>query len=192
MRLFKTLFLLSLAFFFLSGKPVATDFFSIRFLQDGKEIPLKGNTIELKKKPFTIEFTFPAPLGVFVNASFDEQSYKLAKKKKNYSQIPGFISTGMAESELNKNKEILVCDKAPSYWYYESENVSRFDETIKDNGALICKRSVEQLYLVDKKETLSIDKVGKTLYLVFLVKERGKNSDADIELQRESRMIRWK
>jgi hypothetical protein len=166
-------------------------FFSLRILQDGVEIPVKKDAINLSKKPFVIELELYGPMGILVSASFDETSYKLAKDKK-YGVIPGFHETGMAEDVFNKSKEIMISDQAPNYWFYDSESFNRFDSVQKKEDHLVCTRTVEQLNRVGQNLIIPLDKVPGNLYLVFLLKQRGKSEEADKELQRERLMIRWK
>lgn len=174
-----------------SGTPPGKKFFTYRILQDGVEVPVKKNSVKLNKKPFVIEFHFSSPLGIFVSASFSNESYKASKSKKTFGEIPGFKATGMAESDFNKDHEILVNDEAPNYWYYENDKSNRFDEVSQQNGDIVCTRTIEQFYLVNTKETQRIEKAAHDLYLVFLVKQRGKSAEADKELQREGLIIKW-
>jgi hypothetical protein len=184
------LFLVLVSCSLLSGIS-ATKLFTIRILQDGMEVPIKKNEVTLDKKPFVIEFSLVSPMGILVNASFDEQSFNISKNKKN-GMIPGFHETGMAEDVFNKQKEIMISDQAPNYWYYETDEFNRFDKIEKKDGKIICTRTVEQLNRVAQSLTIPLEKVSAELYLVFLVTQRGKSEEADKELQRERLLIKWK
>ena len=174
-----------------SGTGPDMKFFTFRILQDSIEVQVKHKTIKLNKKPFVIEVSMSAALGIFVNASFEERSYKISKSKRSFTEIPGFRQTGMAEADFNRNKEIMVSVEAPNYWYYETEKSHRFDEVKTEEGWFVCTRSIEKVYNVDTKKTFKIEEVTGDLYLVFLVKQRGKSQEADTQLQRESLAIKW-
>jgi hypothetical protein len=181
--------LLLVSCFCISGKP-GKKLFTFRILQDGIEVPLKKNTVTLSKKPFAIEFSLKSPMGILVSASFDGESYRLAKNKK-IAKIPGFRETGMAEGKFNQDKEIMISDEAPNYWFYDNDETHRFDRVHVKKDSIICTRTIEKLYRVGQKLTIPLDKVPGDLYLVLLVKQRGKSEDTDTELQRERLVIKW-
>ena|ERR1051326_2613193 len=186
-----SLLCLSLFVLLFSGTEPVKRSFTYRILQDGVEVPLKKNSVTLRKKPFVIEFTIPGPLAIFVNASLSDKSYRIAKTKKPYTAIPGFTETGMAESNFNSEKEIMLNDAAPNYWFYENENQHRFDNVKPGTGNFVCSRTVEKFYDVGQKKTLKLEQMTGPLYLIFLVKQAGKSQEDEKQLQRECLKIKW-
>ncbi|HEY6162280.1 MAG TPA: hypothetical protein VI112_13690 [Bacteroidia bacterium] len=186
-----SLLFFSLFILLFSGTEPVKRSFTYRILQDGVEVPVKKNSVSLHKKAFVIEFTIPGPLAIFVNASLDDRSFRIAKTKKPYTTIPGFTETGMAESNFNSEREIMMNDAAPNYWFYDNENQHRFDNVKAGNNGFICTRTVEKLYDVNQKKTIKLEQMTGPLYLVFLVKQAGKSQEDEKQLQRECLKIKW-
>jgi hypothetical protein len=168
------------------------DPFNIIVVQGGVTVPVVNSEITLSKSPFDIVINMPKPDGVLVNASTNKKSATLALKNKIQVKLPGFKETGMAEALLNPDKEIILTETAPSFWFYDNENEHRFNNVIKSDSGLKCIRSVENLYDRKTKNTIKICDVKKKLYLVFIYNKPNTNYLDRVEEKREIVIINWK
>ena len=165
--------------------------FHVTLEQNGKSIVPVNNVVTLDKSEFSLVFEFNAPMGLLINASFDNTTYQQAMEGKPKSSLLGFENTGMAEGLFNDSEEIFLSDEAPSYWFYEDEETHRFNSTEKKEGKIICKRTINNLYDINVGENIKIEAVTQPLYLVFISYKRGKSITDEIEIKREYIKIEW-
>ena len=164
--------------------------FGVGIEQDGKQIPIKNNSLEIKRKPFTLVFYFPKHDGVSVNASFNQKSYDSAKNGVPLKNIIGFSETGMAEYDYNKHERIFIYDKGPHYWYFKEKGEHRFSEITKKDKFWVCKRVVSNIQ--KEKVDIALNKTTESsLYFVFIKYDWGQNY-SKIERQRECLKIQFK
>jgi hypothetical protein len=166
--------------------------FNISIVQGGVAVSVVNNEITLSKSPFDIVIDMPKPDGVLLNASTNKKTATLALKNRPQAKLPGFKETGMAEALLNPDKEIILAETAPSFWYYDNENEHRFNSVIKSDNGLKCIRSVENLYDRKTKNTIKINDIKSKLYLVFIYNKPNTNYFDRIEEKREIIIINWK
>lgn len=163
--------------------------FAIEIMQDGKEIPIRGHYVKLKKKPFTliVYLTDKKDSNILVNASFDPGSFENARTGKNINEIAGFEETGMAEESMNKDRTLMISKSAPHYWYYESYKDHRFNGITRMNGELKCRRTVEKIMIRDTtREYVDIEKINQNeIYFVFMKAKWNKDFTKRTELQRD-------
>ncbi len=165
--------------------------FHVRIEQNGKVFESINGLVTLDKKEFNIVFEFSEPMGLLINGSFYEKTYKLASKGIIKSELPGFKNTGMAEGLLNPDKEILISDDSPNYWFYDDNEKNRFNSIEEAGGNILCRRIIQNLYDVETKTTIKVEDVSKPLYLVFISYKRGEKITDEIELKREWIKIIW-
>lgn len=167
--------------------------FGLYFEQDGKRYDVVNNGLTLKAAPFELVLYFPEPMGVLLNASLEPFTFGPATRKKNTKKkddLLGFSQTAMAEAVFNPDKDIIINDNAPSYWYYDSATSHRFSEVIATDSGYLCKRRIEVLsFVADKKQEL-IEGNMPALYLVFMSVMQGKNQH-EIELMRAAVKVDW-
>ncbi|MFA9213564.1 MAG: hypothetical protein ACEQSR_06920 [Candidatus Methylacidiphilales bacterium] len=166
--------------------------FSFYIEQNSLKQAVNNDGLLLNKGAFDIVVKFSEPMGILVNASFNKKTYTESLKGTHIDKLEGFKNTGIAEGLLNADKEIFVSDKSPNYWYYDSDEDNRFNGIEKTIDGIVCKRSIENLFLLDKKNTIKISKVKKPLYLVLISYKRGENFMDRIEIQRHCLAINWK
>jgi hypothetical protein len=166
--------------------------FNISIVQGGVKVPIINNEVILSKSSFDIVIDMPKPDGVLLNASTNKKTATLALKNKVQAKLPGFKETGMAEALLNSDKEIILAETAPSFWYYDNGNEHRFNSVIKSDSGLKCIRTVENLYDRKTKNTIKISDVQKKLYLVFIYNKSNTNYFDRVEEKREIVIISWK
>lgn len=187
----KLLFALTLILI-LSSMCSKTPNFHVRVEQNGKIIKAKNRVITLDKEAFKFVFELSEPMGVLINTSFNETSYQQASKGMEMSELFGFENTGMAEAIFNPDKEILIANDAPSAWFYESEEMHRFDLVEKKKGQFWCTRIIENFFDVDADYTFPVAEIDKALYLVFIAYDQRDGINEEIELKREMVKIVWK
>lgn len=166
--------------------------FNISIVQGGVKVPIINNEVLLSKSPFDIVIDMPKPDGVLLNASTNKKTATLALKNITQAKLPGFQETGMAEALLNSDKEIILAETAPSFWYYDNNHEHRFNNVIKSDSGLKCIRTVENLYDRKTKNTIKISDVKKKLYLVFIYNKSNTNYFDRVEEKREIVIISWK
>ena len=146
---------------------------SLKIIQNGAAVTPVNGEYDLKKAPFSVEFTFDvnAVDGVFVNADFTDAVYKTGDKTSlpDLQDIPYKI---VKEDNFNPNKQLAVTSDSWSFWFYnKGTNEYRFDRDIKtvDANTVTATRTVEQVYFPVKEKTLKMAEVTEPIYLFFLV-----------------------
>lgn len=178
--------ILCIAAFCLTSMSLKENDFHVIIEQDGKIIESNNGVVTLDKRPFTFVFEFNEPMGLLVNGSFEETTYKLATRGGKRSKLPGFQNTGMAEGLLNPEKEILISNESPSYWFYDDSENHRFNSIETVDGKLLCRRIIENLYNVDAQTNIKVENVSKPLYVTFISYKESQ------EIKREWIKIEWK
>jgi hypothetical protein len=106
---------------------------SFKIIQNGAAVNPVNGEYQLKKAPFSVEFTFDVNMydGVFVNADFTDAVYKIGDKASlpDLQDIPYKI---VKEENFNTNKQISINSDNWAFWFYnKSSNEYRFDRDIK-------------------------------------------------------------
>lgn len=178
-----------IGFFLISSAIFKEQDFHVKIEQDGKIIKPINNEVTLKKKEFALVFEFPEFMGVLISASFNDKTFKPASKNKPKIKLPGFANTGMAEGMLNSEKDIMIADDAPSFWFYEDDANHRFNEVIKERGNFTCKRIIQKYYIVADQTSIKVEESKDPLYLVFISYKV--DGIKEVELKREYVKINW-
>jgi hypothetical protein len=195
--LIKITFIAVVLFFGISAFPVqqhadANKVFKVTIHQNGELQKIKNNKVTLKPGPFDIIVEFSEPMGVFANASYNKETYKLALKNTPIDKLRGFLETGIADARFNKEREIYIADEAPNYWYYDTDTDNRFNSVEKSGNKIICKRTVEKTFDTSTDSTINIADLDKTLYLVFMSIVDNDSTTDKKEIQRQCIAIKWK
>jgi hypothetical protein len=164
-----------------------TQYFAVGLQQDGQPIPIENHQAILKKKTFTIVLYFKQPEAVLVNASFSPKSYEQAQADIPLHEIIGFSDLGMAEEAFNPKTLLMVSATAPHYWYYLDDTDHRFNDIIRKDRLLICRRIVAQVMYRDttRKFVPARDIRENELYLVFMKTEWTQDFSRQVEKQRD-------
>ncbi|AQX06020.1 hypothetical protein KRE40_06050 [Elizabethkingia meningoseptica] len=136
--------------------------------QNGKVIEPVDNIYELKKSTFQFEVTSTNLEGFLIGATTDENIYNAAVDTYN-PEVPWFQNTGMAEELYNKDKELLLMDTAPSYWYFTDAKDHRFDKNPKGNlKKWTATRTITKFYDVMVAQPVDLkDFEGSTYVLMY-------------------------
>ena len=167
-----------------SNKPKENPHFNIEFYQDGHKVDIIDNTLNLSKKEFDIQFELNQPMGILVATSYNNDAFERAKEGLSLDEIPILESTGMAEEENNKNKEILLSNESPSYWYYDNDKENRFNKINKNEGKIFATRTIKKINEIENEITRKIEEIDKPLYMVFTTYKYNKDFTKKIEYQR--------
>lgn len=119
----------------------------VHVVQNGKAIR-EGDELEftLQRGPFDLLFESDSAFAVLVNASFQSGTFMGALSGIPTKDLPGFLETGMAEKLFNEDRDVIIADSAPSYWYFDSKQDHRFNKVKRKRGRLICTRTIESFY----------------------------------------------
>ena len=166
--------------------------FSISISQKGRMIEMKNNIVVLDDTTFNIILKFSEPMAVLVNASYNNETFTDAINNEPLSKLAGFKETGMAEVLFNPENRLLMKDRAPSYWHYESDSVNRFNTFSKDTNGITCTRTIDNILEIPARTSIKIQNIEKDIYLVFITYRRGKNVMDRIEEQRQCIKLEWK
>jgi hypothetical protein len=146
---------------------------SLKIIQNGAAISPVNGEYDLKKAPFAVEFTFDVNAydGVFVNADFIDNTYKIGDKTPlpDLQDIPFKIAK---EDNFNPNKQIAVAGDSWAFWFYnKANNEWRFDRDIKtvDANTVTAIRTIDQVYFPVKEKVVKMSEVTEPMYLFFLV-----------------------
>lgn len=166
--------------------------FVVTIEQDGREYGSLNNVITIKPKPFDIVISMSEPMGVLVNASLSSRTFTKAVKGKHLDKLPGFKSTGMAEGLFNSDKELILAEDAPMYWFYDSDSLHRFNDVRKTETTIDCVRTIASLWDRETKAETALFAQSKPLYLVFVsYKWDGADQKTRTEIHRESITVRF-
>ena len=168
-----------------------TKTFLIYVEKDQEIIEEANDVISLEPDAFNFVFEFSRPMGVLVHASFDQKTLKLAKKNKPFNKLPGFRQTGMADVMANPEKQVLLSEEAPNYWFYQSDSEHRFDKVLRSGNRIRCIRTIERILDTDAQASIEVEELSRPLHFVFISYERVENSLEVIEIQREFVTIKW-
>ena len=125
--------------------------------------------IKLHKAPFHFEIKLLNLEGVYLNASYTTDYYKVPFNKK-FADWEFIRSKTMVEESFNEHKLLEVDKEAICYWFYiPKENWHRFDKEIKfSNDTVIGRKSVDSIDNTDDNTTKSLHEAVKPLYIVFI------------------------
>lgn len=169
-------------------------YFGIGIEQNGRAVALEDHAVTLEKNSFTIVLTFPGQEGILINASATPETFDAARTEKPFAELSGFRDLGMAEEAFNPRALLMLSPRAPHFWYYAHEGEHRFNEVIRQERTVICRRIVANLMYRDiSKEITSIrDMPGDHLYLVFVKTEWSNDYAQQYEKQRDYLKITFK
>lgn len=155
--------------------------FSVTVQQFGKEVKAVNAIYELKSDEFTLQFTVENMDAILVGATFDEDVYESAKGEGDL-EVGWFENTGMAEVQFNAEKQILISNDAPSYWYFDSEDDHRFDKhPIQNSSQWTATRASNKFDDLLNDKIISVKNFNESLYLVFYTKEYGEDTQPNIK-----------
>jgi len=163
------------------------------FVEQGdQDIPIVDDTVEIRRRKFSLIFKFKQPDSVSVNASFHPETFNNAYEGLPLDELSGFKETGITEELYNKNSALYISYKSPNYWYYVDDKDHRFSSIVKSENEFVCIREITGFIDFDRSgdKTNIGDVMQKELYLVIVKSEW--NRDYTKRIERSRRMIKFK
>ena len=165
--------------------------FSAYIVQDGKRLSTYHQVVKVKRKPFEIVVDMPDKEGVFVSIAFNRKTYNKALENGVWQDLLGFKNPALPELWGNPEKELLVSDFSPYYWYIESRLKNKFSGYDKINNRYVCSRTVDVLYDVDVHKQRPLETIGMSLYFTFIKFRVEEDNARAEELMRHHFKIQW-
>lgn len=160
--------------------------------QGGNRIEIKNNTAELRRIPFSLIFTFSRPDSIFINASFNSETYNNAIIGIPLNELIGFKNPGIDEEPFNRQNLLYISAAAPNLWYYTDDTDHRFNLVKKSDPSIICQRNIISFMDIDSESNITeITKIKRdSIYLVILSVDW--NEDYTRMIEKNRKMIRLK
>ncbi len=162
--------------------------FKVEIYQDGLKRNTEGQQVILERKPFEIYVHFTGQDSIFVNASYSPESYEKSVNGSVFTDITGFRETEITESLFNRDEILYISNNSPHFWHYTSDKEHRFNEVLKNNGIIICKRKISNIVNLDgeiKKISIS-DMDEDVIFLVIMKMQWSPDFSTRMELKRQS------
>jgi hypothetical protein len=152
--------------------------YRIHFLQDGKEVPVLNEKVQLLKKPFQIQVELLKVDGVYGACSFSDSLFQIALKE----SLPesDLIQWKIAvEPEYNADKDMIVSTESYFYWFYNPkvDTWHRFDpDPIVEKGRVIGTKTIERIFVSENlnrdKKSIVISEMKEPLYFIFFLMDK--------------------
>ena len=163
------------------------------FVEQGDQtISIVDDTVEIRRRNFSLIFKFKQPDSVLVNASFHPETFNNAYEGLPLDELVGFKDTGITEELYNKNSVLYISYKSPNYWYYVDDKDHRFTNIVKDENGLICTREITGFIDFDGSgDKTNIGNIMQKEFYLVIVKSEW-NRDFTQRIERSRRMIKFK
>jgi hypothetical protein len=190
----KSTILFFILFSFVTVDAMFAQDYQIHFLQDGMEVPVLNEKVQLLKKPFQIQVELLKVDGVYGACSFSDSLFQIPLNQSlpESDLIQWKISV---EPEYNADKDIIVSKESYFYWFYNPkvDTWHRFNpDPIVEKGRVIGMKTIESIFVSENlnrdKKSIVISDMKEPLYLIFFLMD--KNNEQD--LQRTRIEVNWK
>lgn len=139
----------------------------VQVKQNGAIVPINNGVVHLKSNDFVFEVTSNNIESFLIGATFDKDIYRSALGEADL-EVPWFESTAVADEMFNPNKELIVSDEAPSYWFYTNASDHRFDRNPKGNAKhWVGSRTIKVLNDLANYKNIPLTKFKDTVYVFF-------------------------
>lgn len=150
---------------------------SVVIKQNGKALALTNGVVHLKNTDFVFEVKANQTEGVFVAATYDKALYLSAIGEAELD-VPWFENTAMADDMYNPNKEIVISDELPNYWFYTNAKEHRFDKHPKGTSTqYTATRTIHQFNDLANYEVTTVANINKPVYVFLYVPTYNDNYD---------------
>ncbi len=165
--------------------------FAAYVMQDGVRLNTDHQVVKVKRKPFVIIVDLPDKEGVFVNISFNNNTFNQALENIPVRKLDGFKNTGLPELWRNPNGEIFVSDESPCYWFIETKYINKFSEYQYINKRYYCRREVFRFYDMDVHEEKHLYSMISPVYFTLIKFKSIEDNKRSSELMRHAFKIEW-
>ncbi len=152
--------------------------YRIHFLQNGKEVPVLNEKVQLLKKTFQIQVELLKVDGVYGACSFSDSLFQIALNE----SLPesDLIQWKIAvEPEYNADKDMIVSTESYFYWFYNPkvDTWHRFDpDPIVEKGRVIGTKTIERIFVSENlnrdKKSIVISEMKEPLYFIFFLMDK--------------------
>ncbi len=188
----KSIFLI-LLFLFETNIAFAQDY-RVHFIQDGIEVPILNEKVQLSKRTFQIQVELLKVDGVYGSCSLSDSLF----------QIP--LNLALPESDLiqwkiavepenNVDKDIIVSKESYFYWFYNPkvDTWHRFDpDPIVEKGRVIGTKTISSFFVSEDNNTqtksIAIAEIQQPMYMLFFLMDEKNIKDYG----RERIQVDWK
>ena len=168
--------------------------YRIHFIQDGKEVPVLNEKVQLLKKPFQIQVELLKVDGIYGACSFSDSLFQVPVNQS--LPEPDLIQWKIAvEPENNADKDMIVSKESYFYWFFnpKEDTWHRFDpDPIVEKGRVIGTKTIESFFVSEnlnsENRSILISEMKQPLYLIFFLMDK-KN---ELDLQRMRIEVNWK
>ena len=161
--------------------------------QNGKTIKSINGVVTLNKEAFNIVVTFPKPMGILVNTSFESHLYKLASDGKKLIELPEFQKPNIIAVALKNPDELMFMTAGSSSpLFYENDEEHNFNAIEKQNNSIRCIRNVKQFSHEDAPDDIAIQDIHDPIYMVFASTEIAVETPMDVKFMGKHLKIEWR
>jgi hypothetical protein len=149
--------------------------YRIHFFQDGNEITILNEKVQLSKKPFQIQVELLKVDGVYGSCSLSDSLFQIPVNQ----SLPesDLIQWKIAvEPENNLDKDIIVSKESYFYWFYNPkvDTWHRFDPNpIVEKGRVIGTKTISSFFVSEDNNTqtksIAIDEIQQPMYMLFFL-----------------------
>jgi hypothetical protein len=167
--------------------------YRVHFIQDGKEVPVLNEKVQLSKSTFQIQVELLKVDGVYGSCSFSDSLFRIPLNQSLPEQdlIQWKISV---EPENNVDKDIIVSKESYFYWFYHPKVDSwhRFDpDPIVEKGRVIGTKTISSFFVSEDNNTqtknIAIADIQQPMYMLFFLMD-----DKDKVSKRIRVQLQWK
>lgn len=158
--------------------------YRIHFIQDGKEVPVINEMVQLSKSTFQIQVELLKVDGVYGSCSLSDSLFQIPLNQ----SLPesDLIQWKIAfETEFNKDQDIIVSKDGYFYWFYNPkvDTWHRFDPNPKvEKGRVTGTKTIASIFISEdlnrKKKTVSVSEVTEPLYLIFFLMDNKREKES--------------
>lgn len=164
-------------------------------IHHGNEISnvnFSDSILTLKRDTFYIEFSVLEYEGMFVQASFKDDFFKIPQKK----ELPDFEMTAfkvMSEEENNVDQDLIVAEDGFCYWFSDTtKGWYRTDIPITMiEGGFNARYTVRQVYNRETDTYTPLGELTEPLYLIFFLAKVNHDSHLTKEVVRKKICLKF-
>lgn len=171
----------------------STKYIQVYIEQNGKIVKPTNGAVILDKEAFNIIVTFPKPMSILVNTSFDDRLYRLASEGKQLLEQPEFIKPNIVAVALkNPDQAMYMVEGSSSPLFYENAEEHNFNVIETQHNSFRCIRNVRQFSHEDAPDNITIDNIHDPIYMVFASSEMAVETPKDVKFKGKHLKIEWR
>ncbi|MEL6865128.1 MAG: hypothetical protein AAFP19_11945 [Bacteroidota bacterium] len=169
-------------------KDWGSDYFRLRFIQEGQLLPLENSRVRLHKAPFSIHFEIRELKGLFLHTCPDSTPAYINMKEIAANDLLGKT---MASSPSNEDYELILHCDALNYLRQSNDAYRTFNRAQQKGTELEALLEVHNLYYAEEETTIRVEDVEEDLLLTFLALNNQEAAGFFNILQQQTIQISW-